>query len=102
MPNCRVNLTKDAERALVEIGQHTKKTWGRAQSLRYLKQLKDSFDTLAVSPKIGNAREDIAQDLRSYVCGEHVLYYYASPACLIVVHILHQRMDPLRHLMLIP
>jgi toxin ParE1/3/4 len=72
--------------------------WGEAQMTRYVDALDARFAELARFPELGRSRNDIAVGYRSIVQGSHVVLYRVTRRHLVVVRVLHGRMDPDRHL----
>ena len=86
-------LTPNAKKSLRNIGIYTKNNWGSDQYKKYLKSFYDCFDNLVQSPLIGKQRDEIYKDLRSYNNGKHVIFYMIKNNDIIIVDILHERMD---------
>jgi toxin ParE1/3/4 len=42
--------------------------------------------------------DDVRPDYRKYPVGSHILFYRVTKAAIVVVRILHQRMDVERHI----
>lgn len=51
------------------------------------------MEKLAEQPGKGRARPDIAEDYHSYVCASHTIYYQKYAQSVVIIGILHQRMD---------
>jgi len=83
---------------LAGIAAYSQREWGKKQKEAYLGQIRAKFDELRNSPDIGVPRDDIAHGLRARPIGQHIIYYRATKAGLIVVRLLHQSMDPRRNL----
>ncbi len=94
----RYRLTLAADADLVHIWNYTAKTWGQNQAGRYLKQLERCFVNLAKSPKKSRSRDEILPDLFSYQEGKHVIFFKKLPLDIIILRVLHERMDIPRHL----
>jgi len=91
-------LTADAKASLMKIGLYTQKTWGRKQRYAYLRMLDDCFFRLCETPKLGKIRPELHHALRSYPAGKHIVFYLMQPDCIVIVHVLHERMDPDQYL----
>ena len=92
-------LTRQARASLMQIGLYTQQRWGRQQRVDYLKMIDGCFQRLADDPMQGKARPDIHGQLRSFPVGKHVVFYLIKEKGLVViVNVLHERMDPFRHL----
>ncbi|MDP6342084.1 MAG: type II toxin-antitoxin system RelE/ParE family toxin [Alphaproteobacteria bacterium] len=86
-----------AERDLKDIGRYSRRTWGRAQADKYLRALHEKMQNLAGNPKLGVARDDIAEGYRSAHVGHHHVFYRAGDDTIMVVRVLHESMDVQRH-----
>jgi toxin ParE1/3/4 len=91
--------TRRADEDLKEIYRYTRRTWGRAQAELYIRGLEQCFRTLANNPFAGIAREDLRPEgLRSFVHGNHVVFYQSQPYGVLIVRVLHGRQDVRTHL----
>ena len=86
-------LTPNAKKSLRNIGIHTKNNWGSDQYKKYLKSFYDCFGKLVQSPLVGKKRDEIHKNLRSYNNGKHVIFYMIKNNDIIILDILHARMD---------
>ena len=93
----RFHLTPTAHASLASIGRYTEETWGRRQRDAYLGALDARFRELADAPLQGSARDDLGADLRSFPEGKHVIYYLPRTQDIVIVDVLHVRMDPALH-----
>lgn len=92
-------LTTAALFDLKAIGIHTEQEWGRAQRNRYLRQFDDCFRQLAHKPALGRTCDEVRPGFRKIPVGRHLVFYRADQkAGVLIVRILHQRMDADRHL----
>jgi toxin ParE1/3/4 len=80
------------------IWDYTVERWGERQAEIYLRLLKAAVDAVATDPKVGQACDDVRPGYRRYSVGSHVLFYRVDATAVVVVRILHQRMDIERHL----
>lgn len=83
---------------MAAIGRYTQQQWGKQQRKRYLQALDKQFHALAKTPGKGHKRDDIAAGLRSFPQGEHIIFYLRRSKDIVIVDILHRRMDPLHHI----
>jgi toxin ParE1/3/4 len=88
----RVRFTRRAGADLYEIGLYTLRTWGEAQTERYLSQLERSCQLLAGNAALGRACDDIRPGLRRMEQAKHVLFYREETEGVRIIRILHQRM----------
>jgi len=94
----RVNLRPQALQDLEDIWVYTYETWGEDQADQYIFDLSDGFEKLADHPDKGRACDDIREGYRKYDIGKHIVFYRQTHKGIEIVRILHQRMDPDRHL----
>ena len=88
------SLTNAAKADLRNIARFTEQKWGREQRKHYLKGMDDTFHLLADSPSLGAPCDYIAPELRKHPFQSHVIYYdIASTARVLIVRVLHKRMD---------
>ncbi len=93
-------LTPDAKASMMQIAQYTQKTWGVQQRISYLKSIDDCFQALANTPTQGKVRPEIHHNLRSFSVGKHIIFYIIKKDYIVIVNVLHERMDPLQNLQL--
>lgn len=91
-------LTRDAERDVLDIYLYTLEHFGLAQTEKYTSLLADRFAALAAEPSLGRDFGDIHPGARRGTQGSHAIYYRAGPDGILILRILHQKMDPARHL----
>jgi toxin ParE1/3/4 len=91
-------LTPAAQDDLDGIWDYTAATWGEEQAVRYLEGLRDACRELAQGERQSRP-VDVRAGYRKCQVGQHVLFFQtADTGGIIVVRILHQRMDVSRHL----
>ncbi len=92
-------FTREADADLRAIYHYTLKTWGRAQTLRYIAQLKQCCAMLASNPRAGRARSDLLPEgLHDFTQGNHVIFYLPELySGILIIRILHTRQDLARH-----
>ena len=87
-----------ARKDLETIRDFSLERWGASQAERYLRDLFACFDELAVNPKLGRSREEVAPGCRSFPRGRHVVFYEIGARGVEIIAIVHQRADVGRHL----
>ena len=97
MADCR--LTPAALRDIESIWQYTAEQWGVAQASFYIDKLDACFDVLAQSPTVAPTCDHIRPGYRRQLVEHHAVYYHIEDAKVIVVRVLHERMDAPRHLL---
>jgi len=91
-------LTEKAEHDLEEIIDYTHEQWGTLQAHTYLDGLETRGQLLAENPDLGTRRGDVLAGLFSFPYESHILYYYKQPHGITILRVLHNRMDPMKHL----
>lgn len=92
----RLLLLPAAESDLDGIFDYTTDTWGPEQAVRYLTDIRDHIRSLCSGEKPGKPYPRIARVRQSYV-GRHTVYFLTDADTLTIIRILHQSMDPSRH-----
>jgi len=83
--------------SLKKIALYARQTWGEKQCRSYLKSIDACFQKLAASPALGKSRPEIYHALRSHPVGKHIIYYIIQDTHIVIVNILHDKIDPLEH-----
>lgn len=107
-------LTQAADRDVVDLLRETARQFGRLQRTRYAELLERAVRLVAEDPERPGSRRrnDLAPEIRSFHvelaarrrgAASHVLYYLRARLDdgrdgVIIVRVLHERMEPLRHL----
>jgi toxin ParE1/3/4 len=86
-------LSRAAVADLLEIAHYTHKTWGPIQAQRYRDELDLALQRLALAPERGRNREEIAPGMRSSPVAAHIAFYVQHRRKIIILRILHPRMD---------
>ncbi len=95
----RVRLTPRAQRDYDDILLYTEATWGPEQADRYEAALDRGLARLGTNARIGVARDDLHPGLRVHPVERHLLYYRIRNDTVEVIRILHERVDPARHVL---
>lgn len=91
-------LSPEAARSIAKIDAYTHEQFGPKQAVRYLESLLDRLEFIAEDPKRGMHRPEIDADYFSYFIGSHTVYYTINSEQIQIVDVLHQSMEPKRHL----
>ncbi|MBI5165802.1 MAG: type II toxin-antitoxin system RelE/ParE family toxin [Magnetospirillum sp.] len=86
-----------AEADLEDIWLYSFKNWSLEQADRYHNAIVEAFWDLAAGRKSGRP-VDIREGYFKHPVGSHMVYYRFTESGLVVVRILHQRMEVGRHL----
>ena len=84
------DLEEILAQSLVEFGMH--------QAEIYYASLTHCLGLLGGNPEMGSAAEDIRPGYRRFPHKSHVIFYTFRTDNLLVVRILHQRMDAIRNI----
>lgn len=93
VPRLQLVLTRRAARDIRDIRGHTLKYWGADQDAADYVALRNTLDVLRDQPDPGRPRDDLRLGMRSHRVHRHTVYYVTEGDRLIVLRILHQRMD---------
>ena len=91
-------LTPKARQDLADIWDYTKANWGEAQADRYIRGVVAVCRELATGKRRGRSAEDIKHGYRRCAVGSHILFFRQDGEGLVIVRVLHGRMDPKRRL----
>lgn len=91
-------LTPAAQHDLSLIWDYTADRWDVVQAEIYINDIRAAVERIAEDPRRGRSCDDIRSGYRRYAAGSHLLFYVVRPEGVDVIRILHQRMDPTRHL----
>lgn len=94
----RYRLTPAAQRDLSSIWDYTEERWDIWQAERYVREIQSAIERVAADPRRGRNVEEIRSGYLRYGIGRHQLFYVERDGGIDVIRILHQRMDPTRHL----
>lgn len=95
MPNYR--LSRLAAEDVADIADYTIEQFGINQARRYRDGLETCFQTLADNPMLGRSASELAPNLKRFEHQSHVVFYVPEEDDVLIVRILHRRMDPPRH-----
>ena len=93
-----VRKSKLAEIDLIGIWQYSFEQWDGAQADRYLDELDEAIQLLTSNTELGVNRDFVRRGYRALFVNRHAIYYTATDAEIYVVRVLHERMDPAKHL----
>jgi toxin ParE1/3/4 len=78
----------------VEIWVYTKQIWSIEQADRYYNLIMDEVAFISINPSFGRDMNCIKEGYRSTKVKSHVIYYKQDDdGVILIVRILHQRMD---------
>jgi toxin ParE1/3/4 len=94
----KIEFTHDAERDLINIFLHGIEHFGPVQAERYAKTLNAKIEMAAEHPDFGADYGFVVGGVRRYEAVSHAVYYRSTRSGILVLRVLHSRMDPARHL----
>lgn len=87
-----------AESDLVGIWEYSFEEWGGAQADTYLDELDEAIRLLTDNPELGANRDFVRKGFRVLFVNRHSIYYTMTNTDIYVVRVLHEQMDPAKHL----
>jgi toxin ParE1/3/4 len=93
-----LEFTPRARRDIEEIWEYSVERFGLDNAEAYLRGIQRAAETVLEDPRRGLACDDIRPGYRKFSVGSHVLFFRTSKTRVVVVRILHERMDFERHL----
>jgi toxin ParE1/3/4 len=91
-------LSPAAQKSLINIKTYSTNKFGKKRTTTYLKDLRLRMRELSESPLLGLARDELKKGYYSYYEGSHTIYYRITQTHIEIIEILHQSMEPSRHL----
>jgi toxin ParE1/3/4 len=93
-----LHFSPQAERDIDRIYDYTEDEWGTQQAEKYTTELRLACEKLISSPKSGRSASHIRIEYSVLGCGSHNIFFREERTRIVIVRILHQRMDFKRHL----
>jgi toxin ParE1/3/4 len=90
-------FSRRAATDLEAIAEYTIERFGVEQAPRYRDELRTCFAQLADNPRLGRRAEQLSSGLRRYEHRSHVIFYQKTGDQILIVRVLHYRMDVTRH-----
>jgi toxin ParE1/3/4 len=91
-------LAPAAERDLEKVWTYTARHWGVGQADRYIDIISTGFQELAQQPETAPACDHIRVGYRRHSVGRHMIYFKITTYGVVIVRVLHDRMDTFRRL----
>lgn len=89
----RLQFTPAARADIDHIFDFTLERWGKDQALRYLREIQKCCDGLINGLSHIRSADHVRPGYFKEAVGVHVIYFHQTDAAIVVVRILHQRMD---------
>ena len=91
-------LSQKADDDILHIARASVRQWGLARAERYVLGLHETFGRLAEFPDIGRHVDEIRPGCLQMANASHVIFYRKTEAGILIVRVLHERMDFVRYL----
>jgi toxin ParE1/3/4 len=92
-------LTEAADRQLQEIWRYSRDRWGAARAHAYLAEIDAALNAAVRTPTLLRPRPELGAGIVARKAQSHVVYGFVEDDELVVIAVLHGRMDPKRHLL---
>jgi toxin ParE1/3/4 len=91
-------LSGEADADIENIAEVSLQQWGLVRAERYILELHDAFRRLADFPDLGRDASLVRFGYRKIEVAGHSVFYRRVEDSVLIVRVLHQRMDFERHL----
>ena len=91
-------LTAAAENDIRGIARDSLQRWGMERAEAYVLGLHDTFQRLVELPGLGRPADEIRPGYFRMESGSHVVFFLKQAQTVLIVRVLHERMDFARHL----
>ncbi len=87
------HLTNKAVADLSDIWNYTFDAWSEKQADKYYLMLLNTCKEVAKKPELGKKYDSVYPALLGYKADQHIIFYTAADKEIVIVRILHNRMD---------
>jgi toxin ParE1/3/4 len=94
----RLDVSESAQADLRAIRRYSMRAWGPERTSQYMSDLRDTMKGLLRGTVTSRNRDDLRPGLLMATSGRHVIFFEADQSRVLVVRVLHDRMDYVRHL----
>ena len=94
----KIDFSPQAKIDLRNIFDYTARIFGVDQAENYYNKINDRINMLLNYPELGTKKDEIRVGYRALMCESHVAYYSMFENEIRIARLLHQQMDPERHL----
>jgi toxin ParE1/3/4 len=94
----RLELTEIARADLKSIRRYSIRTWGQDRTSQYMTAIRDTLKGLVRGTVPTRNRDDLRPGLQMATSGRHCIFFEADESRVLVLRVLHDRMDYRRHL----
>jgi toxin ParE1/3/4 len=93
-----LELTEIARADLKSIRRYSQRAWGPDRTAQYIAALRDTMKGLIAGTVVSRNRDDLWPGRQLATSGRHCVFFEADQSRILVVRVLHDRMDYQRHL----
>lgn len=95
----KYDITKEAREDLFRIWEYTVDTWSEDQADNYFTTLISALERIASAPeKTGKPYDEIIPRLRAFHVRRHMVFFTIQEnGRALIIRVLHERMDYIRH-----
>lgn len=93
-----IELSEAAARDIEDILDQSLADFGPLKAEKYYESLKHCLELLSEHPGMGTTAENVRAGYRRFTHESHVVFYRVSRRGILVVRVLHKRMDVSRHI----
>ena len=90
-------FTRSAPEDLVDIWLYTEAAWGEAQADRYQDAIHECREKIAAGATHTKPVPEL-NGVRSHHCQRHRLFFAVQDQGVVIIAVLHERMDPIKRL----
>lgn len=83
---------------LESIRRYSNRAWGRDRTAQYVAALRGTMKGLVAGTVVSRSRDDLKTGLQMATSGRHCVFFEADESRVLVIRVLHDRMDYRRHL----
>ncbi|MDO8681231.1 MAG: type II toxin-antitoxin system RelE/ParE family toxin [Acidobacteriota bacterium] len=94
----RLELTEIARADLKSIRRYSQREWGAERTAHYMTAISIVMKGLVAGTTLSRDRDDLRPALRMAASGRHRVFFEEDPARVLIVRVLHDRMDYQRQL----
>ena len=93
----RLAVTHAARRDLKAIARYSEQEWGAARKKLYMAAIRERFAAVLHHSALGSPRDDLGSGARCLAVGRHLIFYRVEDEEVVILRVLHQRMDVKLH-----
>jgi toxin ParE1/3/4 len=88
-----VTVAPRARRDLQETWIYSRDHWGVRRANSYLREFDAVIQQVGDTPMLGQTCDEVRPGYRKHPAGSHMLFYEIRDDAVVIVRVLHQRMD---------